>query len=273
MTAFNLGRYGITVDPGELASAADVERLGFTTLWIVGGQLDRLERLGDLIEATEHAVVGSAIISPEVYDGATVTAFYDRMETVAPDRLLVGLGSPHSARPLTDTSRYVDQLDAADSPIPVHRRLLAAFGPRALDVARDRFAGAMPALLTPAYVAHARHRLGPDRLLAVGLYAVLDRDAVSARATARMPLTFLCSLRAYVESLRRQGFSDHDVATLADSLVDALVAWGGPEDVAERAAQLRAAGADHVHLTVLNDDRQPAGLAAARLLAPALGIG
>ena len=273
MTEFTLGSYGITVDPGDLASAADVERLGFTTLWIAGGRLDRLERLGDLIEATEHAVVGSAIISPEVYDGATVTAFYHRMETVAPDRLLVGLGSPHSARPLTDTSRYVDQLDAADSPIPVHRRLLAAFGPRALDVARDRFAGAMPALLTPAYVADARQRLGPDRLLSVGLDVVLDRDPDAARTTARKPLTFLSTMRAYVESFRRQGFTDEAVTTLADGLVDALVAWGGPEDVAERAAQLRAAGADHVHLTVLNDNRQPGGLAAARLLAPALGIG
>ena len=271
MTAFNLGSYGITVDPDDLASAADVERLGFTTLWIVGGQLDRLDRLTELIDATERALVGSAIIPPDVYDAATLSAFYHRVESSAPGRLLVGVGSPHSERPLAALGHYIDQLDADG--VPLKRRILAAFGPRALDVARDRFAGAMPALLTPAYVAEARRRLGPDRLLSVGLYAVLDRDPEAARTTARKPLTFLCSLRAYVESLRRQGFSDHDVATLADSLVDALVAWGGPEDVAERAAQLRAAGADHVHLTVLNDDRQPAGLAAARLLAPALGIG
>jgi alkanesulfonate monooxygenase SsuD/methylene tetrahydromethanopterin reductase-like flavin-dependent oxidoreductase (luciferase family) len=73
-----------------------------------------------------------------------------------------------------------------------------------------------------------------------------------------------------VNSLRRQGFTDRDITTLSDGLVDALVAWGSPDDVAERARPLQAAGADHVHLTVLSDADQPAGLAAARALAPAL---
>jgi alkanesulfonate monooxygenase SsuD/methylene tetrahydromethanopterin reductase-like flavin-dependent oxidoreductase (luciferase family) len=104
----------------------------------------------------------------------------------------------------------------------------------------------------------------------VGLYVVLDLDAASARATARRPLTFLCGLPAYVNSLRRQGFIENDIATLSDGLVDALVAWGSPDDVAERARQLHSAGADHVHLTVLSDANQPAGLAAARALASAL---
>jgi probable F420-dependent oxidoreductase len=267
-----LGRFGLTVDPEGFGSAAELERLGFTTLWIVGGQLDRLERLDDLIHATERAVVGSAIIPPEVYDAASVTALFHRAEAVAPGRLLVGIGSPHSARPLADLGDYVDRLDAADEPIPVDRRILAAFGARALDVARDRFAGAMPALLRPAHVAVARERVGPDRILSVGLYAVLDGDAASARATARQPLTFLCGLPAYVKSLHRQGFTDGDITTLSDDLVDALVAWGSPDDIAQRAQQLLTAGADHVHLTVLSDSNQPAGLAAARALAPALGL-
>jgi probable F420-dependent oxidoreductase len=266
----NLGPFGITVDPTTGQDAAEVERLGFTTLWIVGGQLDRLDRLSDLIQATERAVVGSAIIPPDVYDAGSVSAFYHRVEEVAPGRLLVGVGSPHSARPLTTLGDYVDRLAADD--VPADRRVLAAMGPRALDVARDRFAGAMPGLVTPEYVAVARDRLGADRILSVGLYVVLDRDADGARATARHPLGFLTDLPAYAKSLRRQGFTDGDIAGLSNGLVDALVAWGGPEDVAERARQFHAAGADHVHLTVLNDGDQPAGLAAARLLAPALGI-
>ena len=272
MVAMQLGRFGLTVDPEGFGSAGELEQLGFTTLWIVGGRLDRLDRLVDLIGATERAVVGSAIIPPDVYDAASVTALFHRVEAVAPGRLLVGLGSPHSARPLAALGDYVDQLDAATDPIPPHRRILAAFGPRALDVARDRFAGAMPALLVPDYVASARERLGPDRIMSVGQYAVLDRGADAARATARQPLSFLCGLTAYVKSLRRQGFTDDDITSLSDGLVDALVAWGGPDDIAERARQLHAAGADHVHLTVLHDADQPGRLAAARALAPALGL-
>jgi probable F420-dependent oxidoreductase len=131
----------------------------------------------------------------------------------------------------------------------------------------------MPALLTPEYVMAARESLGPDRTLSVGLYVVLDGDHTTARTTARQPLTFLCTLPAYVKSLRRQGFSEDDVTGLSDRLVDGLIARGGPDDVAQRARELHAAGADHVHLTVLSDGAQPAGLAAARVLAPALGIG
>lgn len=271
MVAMQLGRFGLTVDPDGFGSAAELEQLGFTTLWIVGGQLDQLDRLSDLIQATERAVVGSAIIPPEVYDAGSVSTFYHRVEDVTPGRLLVGVGSPHSARPLTTLGDYVDRLDADD--VPADRRVLAAMGPRALDVARDRFAGAMPGLVTPDYVATARERLGPDRILSVGLYVVLDRDADAARATGRQPLGFLTDLPAYVKSLRRQGFTDDDITDLSDGLVDAFVAWGGPDDVAERAHRFHAAGADHVHLTVLNDGGQPAGLTAARLLAPALGIG
>jgi probable F420-dependent oxidoreductase len=151
--------------------------------------------------------------------------------------------------------------------------VLAALGPRALDVARDRFAGAMPALLTPEYVASARDLLGADRTLSVGLYVVVDDDHAAARATARQPLAFLCTLPAYVKSLRRQGFSEEDVSGLSDRLVDGLIAWGDPDAIAQRTQQLHEAGADHVHLTVLHDGNQPAGLTAARLLAPALGIG
>jgi len=266
-----LGRFGLTVDPGGFASAAELEQLGFTTLWIVGGQLDRLDRLTTLLDATERAVVGSAIIPPDVYDAATVSAFYHRSESAAPGRLLVGVGSPHSARPLAAVRRYADQLDADE--VPIERRMLAAFGPHALDVARDRFGGAMPALLTPEYVTFARDRLGPDRILAVGLYAVLERDAGAARATARGPLEFLSTLPAYVKSLRRQGFIESSVTGLSDDLVDALVATGGPDDIAARAHLLLAAGADHVHVTVLHDAHQPGGLDAARLLAPALAVG
>jgi probable F420-dependent oxidoreductase len=273
MVAMQLGRFGLTVDPDGFGSADALERLGFTTLWIAGGRIDRLDRLADLIRATDRAIVGSAIIPPDVYDAGSVTALFHDVETVAPGRLLVGLGSPHSAGPLAALGHYVDQLDAADDPIPAHRRILAAFGPHALDVARDRFAGAMPALFAPDYVTSARERLGPDRLLSVGLYAVLDRDADAARATARQPLTFLCGLPAYANSLRRQGFTEDAITTLSDGLVDALVAWGSPDDIAERARTLHAAGADHVHLTVLHDGDQPAGLTAARLLAPALGLG
>jgi hypothetical protein len=75
----------------------------------------------------------------------------------------------------------------------------------------------------------------------------------------------------YQRSLERQNFSHEDVTELSDHLVDTLVAWGTPADVIRHANRLRAAGADHVHLTVLGDNGQPTGLPAARMLAAEFG--
>jgi probable F420-dependent oxidoreductase len=138
-------------------------------------------------------------------------------------------------------------------------------------MARDRFAGAMPMLFTPAHTVAARRVIGVDRTLSVGLYAVLDRDAAPARATTRPPLSFLTTLPSYQKSLGRQCFSTLDIETVSDHLVDTLVAWGGPREIIEHAGRLHAAGADHVQLTVLGESGQPTGLAAAALLAAEFG--
>jgi probable F420-dependent oxidoreductase len=237
---------------------------------MAGGQLDRLERLTDLIRETERAVVASSIIPPDVYDAQAVLALYERAESASPGRLLVGLGAPQRPRALAALAEYVDQLDAAEHPIPQGRRILAAIGPRKLDVARDRFAGAVPILVTPAYTSTARQRLGPDRVLAVGQFSVLDENPATARETARTPLRFLMTVRGYAESARRLGFTETDIDTLSDRLVDALVTWGSPADIAAKAHENRAAGADHVQLTILHSGDQPASTEAARQLAPLL---
>ena len=100
----DFGPFGFAVerepDDAHLIAAADIEKLGFTTLWMAGGQLDRLERLDDLIRMTERVVVASSIISPDVYDAQAVLALYQRVEAASPGRLLVGLGAPQRPAPL-----------------------------------------------------------------------------------------------------------------------------------------------------------------------------
>ncbi|MGE2729437.1 TIGR03620 family F420-dependent LLM class oxidoreductase [Mycolicibacterium vaccae] len=264
MTRIELGRYGFCVD--EDVDAAALEQSGFGALWINGGRLDRLDRLTDLLRSTSAVAVGSAIIPPDRYRPAEVAALFEHSETIAPGRLVVGLGIPHQPGALAELTGYLDAL-----PVPRDRMLLAALGPRALELARDRFAGALPMLYTPERTAWARGILGPDRTLSVGLYAVLDEDPAAARAAAARPLSFLTTLPSYRTSLRRQGFSDTDVDDLSDRLVDALVAWGSAQQIIGHAKLLHDAGADHVALTVLGSPTQPTGVAAARLLAAESG--
>ncbi|MGK2880310.1 MAG: TIGR03620 family F420-dependent LLM class oxidoreductase [Mycobacterium sp.] len=255
----NLTPYGLAVDVRpdneHLHTATEIESLGFGALWINGGQLDSLDRLTELVLATIDAVVGSAVIVPDSFDADEVADFYRRIDATAPGRLLIGLGparGPNASRDLVD---YADRLDAGS--VPRECRLLAAFGPRRLDLARDRFAGAVPMMFTVDHTTEVRRRLGPDRLLVLGQYVVIDDDPVTARATARVPLRFLLAIPHYVKSLVRQGFTVDEIDDISDRVVDALVAWGSPERVAAHVAAQRGAGADHVYVSVLRDDRQP----------------
>jgi len=148
--------------------------------------------------------------------------------------------------------------------VPAGRRLLAALGPRKLELARDRFAGAMLLLVTPAYTSAARRILGDDSTLVIDQMLVLDADAARARQTARRPLRFLSGLPGYRASFARMGFTDGDIAGLSDALVDQLVIWGDASTIATRIGRYRQAGADHVMLHALGEGDQPGPVEVAR---------
>ncbi|HEX3491444.1 MAG TPA: TIGR03620 family F420-dependent LLM class oxidoreductase [Streptosporangiaceae bacterium] len=269
MTKLDLGSFGVVLnvaaDGAHRTEAAELEALGYGTIWLPGGQLDRLDRMAEIAEAAKSAQVASAIIPIDVYEPGAVSQLYAQLEASAPGRFAVGLGGPQRARPLAALNAYLDRLD-----VPASRLILAALGPRKLELARDRAAGAILLLVTPDYVRAARALLGDRATLVVDMMVVLDADAGRARETARAPLRFLSGVPGYRASFARMGFSEPEVETLDDRLVDELVLWGDPATVTGRLAEFRAAGADHIALHVLNGPGQPPPLAAAGQLAPLL---
>src|SRR6266545_4530892 len=178
-----------------------------------------------------------------------------------------GRRGPQTPRPLQALNDYLDHLDQAEPPVPAQRRILAALGPRKLELARDRSAGAILLLVTPAYTSAARRILGGQSALVIDQMLVLDTDATRARQTARRPLRFLSGLRGYRASFARMGFTDADIAGLSDTLVDRLVIWGDAETITAQISQHLRAGADHVMLHVLSEGNQPGPIAVARRLA------
>jgi probable F420-dependent oxidoreductase len=268
----SLGAVGValTVSDAYLDEAAEVEALGYSALWLPGGQLDQLGRLADLIQATTAVRVAPAIISPDVYPAEKVIDFYARQDSAAPGRLVVGLGGPQRPRSVQPLNDYLDRLDQAEPPVPAQRRMLAALGPRKLEIARDRSAGAIVVLVTPEYVSAARRILGAHATLVVDQMLVADADATTARETARRPLRFLSGLPGYRANFTRMGFTEDEVAGIADRLVDDLVIWGNDETINARVHQQLTAGADHVILHALSDGSQPSPLEVARSLARSL---
>jgi probable F420-dependent oxidoreductase len=272
MRKLGLGPVGLAVNvsAGYRAEAAEAERLGYSAIWLPGGQIDKLSRLADLVRATQTVPVASSIIPLEVYWPDLVAGFCAELEATAPGRFVPGIGGPQTPRPLRALGAYLDDLDRADPPVPAGRRLLAALGPRKLEIARDRCAGAILLLVTPAYIGSARQILGDDAVLVVDQLIVLDSDAARARQTATRPLRFLSGLPGYRASFARMGFSAAEITGLGDRLVDELVAWGDAGTVAGRISQQLEAGADHVMLQVVAADGQPGPMDVARALAGSL---
>jgi probable F420-dependent oxidoreductase len=258
MPKIELGSVGAAVTPGDgdafHAAATELETLGYSTLWLNGGQINDLGQVADLVRATRAIRVAPGIISVDRFAANAVAGLYAELEASHPGRFVVGLGGAHGAKPLGTLSAYLDHLDTVPPTVPVTSRVLAALGPRMLGLARDRTAGAFPVLVTPAYTAEARSLLGADTTLAVSQVVVLESDPERARAAARGMLGFLSTVGGYVANFRRMGFTDDDIAQVSDRLVDGVVAWGEVDAIAERVREHQRAGADHVAVSLLSTD-------------------
>ena len=272
MSKIDLGPIGIALnvsaDDGYLKEAAELEELGYSAIWLPGGQIDSLDRIAAIVGATTSVPVASAVISPDVYEPGPVIQLYRRLQASAPGRFVAGLGGPQKPRPLQALNDYLDRLDQAEPPLPAGGRLLAALGPRKLGLARDRSAGAIALLVTPAYTSAARRILGGESTLVIDQMVVPDADAARAREIARRPLRFLSGMSGYRANFARMGFTEADIAGLGDRLVDELVTWGGTDTIAARVNEHLQAGADQVMLTILNQDAgRPFPIETARQLA------
>lgn len=246
-------------DPGAVAdAAAELEALGFGTLWVGLSEGD-LALHETILEATSELVVASGIVNVWTEPVQTVAARTRRLVDRFPGRFVLGIGAGHArhveaatgqsyVRPLSKVAAYLDELDRADVP----ERVLAALGPRALALAGERAAGAHPYLVPVEHTADARSALGRDPFLAPEQKVVLEPDPETARATARRVLAGYLELPNYLNNLRRYGFGDPDFADGgSDGLVDRVVAWGD-DGTAEAAVRGHLdAGADHVALQVL----------------------
>ncbi|MGH9087596.1 MAG: TIGR03620 family F420-dependent LLM class oxidoreductase [Acidimicrobiales bacterium] len=260
-----LGRLGIWVSgpaiddgPGELARL--VERLGYTGLWIGGGNPDpaAFSRLEAVLAATDRLVVATGIANIWAWEPAAMVAQADRLVAAFPDRFVLGLGVSHAPvvahlgrqyeQPYAAMVAYLDSLDTADGTggerVP---RLLAALGPRMLQLSAARSAGAHPYLTTPEHTTSARETLGLHPLLAPEQALVLEEDADVARRIGRSYLERYLRLPNYTTNLRRFGWTAHDIEDGgSDALVDALVLHGSPDRVVDGVRAHFEAGADHV---------------------------
>lgn len=265
----SVGRYGIwnsglrSDDPelaGEIAeAAAELDELGFGAIWLGGSS--SVGHAARVLDATSRITVANGILSIWQHEADGVAAATAEVEAAHPGRFLLGLGVSHAQladqyrRPYAAMVAYLDALDAAPAAVPAGRRVLAALGPKMLELSRDRAGGAHPYLVTPEHTEQARALLGEGPLLAPELKVILEKDPAVAREAARATLAIYLSMPNYTNSFLRLGFEEADFAGGgSDRLIDTLFAWGDDDQIRQRIGSFLTAGADHVALQIVTTE-------------------
>lgn len=249
---------------GEAAHA--LEAAGYGAIWSSGGFQPGLSpHFSRLLEATETVVVASGIVSIWVTPAREIARAAAALEEDHAGRFLLGIGASHAPmveryeRPLSKMIAYLDELDAGEPGVGSSGRVLAALGPKMLELAGTRAAGAHPYFVPVEHTRRARQILGAGPLLAPEVTVVVEADPETARRLARSFTTSYLALPNYANNLRALGYSGADLeGGGSDRLVDAVVAWGSIEAIADRVRAHQQAGADHVCLQVIPpSDRFP----------------
>lgn len=288
-----LGPVGVCL-PGSLARTAPadlqrdavhrLEHAGYRTVWTneVLGK-DAFVQLGVLLAETQRMVFGTCIANVWARAAQTMHAAAAQLAEAYPGRIAAGLGVgyPEQAasvgkefgRPLDTMRDYLQAMDGLTwppAPDAVYPRVVAANGPRMLALAGEVADGAMPAMLPTEFTAHARQRLGPDKLLIVGLSTIIDTDLDRAKAAARQQVSGRVGASSYAARIAKLGYSEQEIAEVSDQLVDAIVAHGDSTAIAVRVREHLLAGADHVAILPPLGGEFGAGVHQLESVAPAL---
>ncbi len=237
------------VDPESYGR--QIEAAGFTSVWF-----PRMNTAADLAEvepvlaATERLVLGTGIASVWTWSPDELAAQADRLAAAYPGRFILGLGVSHAplvestgqayVKPYSKMVQFLNALSPVTAPV-----VLAALGPRMLELSRDQTLGAHPYFVPPEHTAFSRSVLGPEPLLIPELAAALDPGPDGAAAARGYAQSYL-RLPNYTGNLRKFGFADADIEGGGSDLLLSRVVPNGPEATVTRLSEHLAAGADHV---------------------------
>ena len=258
---------GMALDDAR-AFAAELDELGYGALWLPEtlGR-DPFAHIAHLADHATRIVFATGIASiHHRHPGAMLQASNALAEQTG-GRFILGLGVSHGPmvaglrglpyeKPLATMRTYLQTMDSSPymshAPAEPAPRLLAALGPKMLELAGTNADGAHPYWGTPEHTATARSILGPDKLLCAEQKVVLTTDAGEARATAAAALSVYADLPNYRNNWLRLGFSEDQIAQRDPAFLDAVVAWGDAAAIQARVQEHLDAGADHVCIQALS---------------------
>jgi probable F420-dependent oxidoreductase len=249
--------------------AREIEELGFGSLFMPeGGGKDALVESAAFLAATDRLVVGTGIANihfriPTPAEGGART-----LAALHPGRFVLGLGVSHApfveqnmkgtyGKPLATMRTYLERMNTMPAEIEEGAqpaRVLAALGPKMIELSGELADGAHPYLVTPEQTAATRALLGPDKWVITEQAVAIGGDDADQLRRARTHIGSYLRLNNYRNSWLRQGFDDSDLQDGgSDRLVRALVGMGSTEQAAASVTAHLDAGADHVVVQIVGD--------------------
>ncbi len=275
--------------PDAQAVAREIEQLGYGSLFLpeVAGK-ECLTQSAGFLAATQRLVIGTGIANIHVRVPSAAESGARTLTALYPGRFVLGLGVSHGvlvehalggtyAKPLATMRTYLEKMAAVPPQIEpgVGRppRLLAALGPRMIELSGTHADGAHPYLVTPAHTKVTREILGPDKWVVSEQAVAIGGDDEDQLRRAHSHLEVYSGLPNYRNSWLRQGFDESDlVRGGSDRLARSVVGLGSVEQAAAAVTAHLDAGADHVVVQVLRDNPTADPLPALRELAAALPL-
>ncbi len=236
-----------------------VERFGYDTQWYSEAMGFESMALGSfLLSHTTRLKLGSSIANIYARDAIASRNGLKTLGRISNDRYVLGLGVSHIpmvetfrghayGRPVATMRNYLDQMRAEQSDADEWPVVIAALGPRMLELAAERTRGAIPYNVTPEHTAQARSILGPAKWLAVEQKICLEADASKALELARTELARYMVLPNYRNNWLRMGFTEADLQDGgSERFLNAMVVWGNEATISARIQEHFDAGATQV---------------------------
>ncbi len=236
-----------------------VEQLGYDTQWYSEAMgFESMALGGFLLSHTTRLKFGSSIANIYARDAIASRNGMTTLNRVSNDRYILGLGVSHIplverfrghqyGRPVATMRSYLEQMRAEQADAETWPVVVAALGPRMLELAAELTQGAIPYNVTPEHTAQARAILGPDKWLAVEQKVCVEPDAAVALELARTELSRYMVLPNYRNNWLRLGFTEADLSDGgSERFLNAMVVWGEVETIQARIREHMDAGATQV---------------------------
>ena len=275
----NVGKLGVWYffdglpAPAAAEAAKRIESLGYATLWIpetVGRH--PLVHASWLLANTETLNLATGIANIYHREPGVTLAGQNALNEQSGGRFLLGLGVSHKplvegvrgldyGPPVATMRKYLEGMASAPyqgiPPAETPKTVIAALGPKMLELAREATDGAHPYFVSPDHTAMAKEILGPDKMLCVEQKIVLEADPAKARELARPVAGIYLGLPNYRNNWLRMGLDESDLDNGgSDKFIDATFAWGNVDAIKARIQEHFDAGATHVCIQPVNPNGQ-----------------